>query len=118
MLLLGGCINRINTNRALAAPDGSVVTGDPAAGEAALVQYNCGACHVIAGVPGARGLVGPSLTDAGKQAFVAGVLPNTPGNMALWIQEPQKIVPGNAIPDLDVSATEAEDMVAYLYSIR
>lgn len=116
--LLTGCTNRINANVALAAPAETVVGGDPAAGEAALLRYGCGSCHTIAGVPGARGLVGPPLTGIGERAYIAGILPNTPDNMATWIMHPQAIAPGNAMPDLGVSDEDARDMVAYLYSTQ
>lgn len=117
LLLFAGCVNRVNANRAWAVPD-RVPTGDPQRGEEAIVRYGCGACHEIAGVPGAQGQVGPPLTSIRQRAFVAGMVPNTPDGLALWIREPQSIVPGNAMPNLDVSEADAQDIVAYLYALR
>lgn len=38
--------------------------------------------------------------------------------MIAWLQHPQAIVPGNAMPDMGLSAAEARDMAAYLYPLR
>ncbi len=46
--------------------------------------------------------------------YLAGVLPNTPENMARWIREPQTVKPGDAMPDLGVSERDARDMTAFL----
>jgi cytochrome c1 len=62
-----------------------------------IAKYGCGACHQIPGVEGADGLVGPPLTNIGSRVYIAGVLPNTPDNLAAWIQNPQSYVPGNAM---------------------
>jgi cytochrome c2 len=38
--------------------------------------------------------------------------------MIRWIQHPQRLAPGSAMPDLGVSETDARDMAAYLYALR
>jgi cytochrome c len=90
---------------------------DPLRGQAAIREFGCGACHVIPGVAGATGRVGPKLEDFAEQMYVAGVLSNTPDNLARWIQDPQQVNPGTAMPDLDVSEQDARDIVAYLLTI-
>ena len=50
---------------------GVTFSGDPIAGRAALQKYDCGVCHRIPGVRGARGLVGPPLEDFGKRIYIA-----------------------------------------------
>jgi cytochrome c len=92
--------------------------GDAARGRALLHQYGCGYCHRIRGVDAARGNVGPALDDVGRRVYLAGALPNTPEQMARWIRAPQAYRPGTAMPDLNVSAEDAKDMVAYLYRLR
>jgi hypothetical protein len=47
--------------------------------------------------------------------YIAGRLSNTEENLMLWIQNPQQIDPGNAMPDLGVTQEEARDIAAYLY---
>ena len=92
--------------------------GDAARGRALLSQYGCGYCHTIPGVHAARGNVGPPLDDVARRVYIAGSLPNTPQQMALWIRFPQSYRPGTAMPDLRVSADDARDMVAQLYRLR
>ena len=92
--------------------------GDVQRGRLLLRDYGCGYCHSIAGVQDARGDVGPPLDDIGRRVYLAGALPNTPAHMAQWIRFPQSYRPGTAMPDLGVSAEDANDMVAYLYRLR
>jgi cytochrome c len=100
-------------------PDpGRLVPGDPAAGRVAIEEYGCGACHVVPGVTGAVGLVGPPLERFSERRVIAGVLPNTPENLARWIENPQAVQPGNAMPNLGVTPQEAADIVAYLHTLR
>jgi cytochrome c1 len=87
-------------------------------GRLAIERYGCGACHTIPGVPGARGMVGPPLATVGGRMLIAGMLTNTPQNLVRWIQGPQAVAPGNAMPNLGVSASDARDIAAYLYTRR
>ena len=80
--------------------------------------YGCGACHVIPGVTGAGGMVGPPLTAWSRRGFIAGNLSNTPENLVRWIREPQAVEPGTAMPDLGVAEADARDIAAYLFSLR
>ncbi|MEX6506761.1 cytochrome c family protein [Jiella sp. M17.18] len=92
--------------------------GDVSAG-AALIQANgCGSCHTIPGIDGAEGLVGPPLTHMGRRIFIAGLLRNTPDNMVAWLRDPQRVVPGNAMPDMGLSDSQAKNVTAYLYTLR
>ena len=92
--------------------------GSPARGAELIAEKGCGACHMIPGIGGANGLVGPPLTLMGRRIFVAGLLRNTPQNLAAWVLEPQKFVPGNAMPATGLSELEALDVAAYLETIR
>jgi cytochrome c2 len=89
---------------------------DPEHGRELATTTGCGACHVIGGVPDANGAVGPPLTGIAQRSYIAGMLPNTPQNLALWIRSPQSVKPGNAMPDLGLSAREAQDIAAFLMS--
>jgi cytochrome c1 len=95
----------------------AVPYGDADRGRDALESYGCGACHSIPGVPGADALVGPPLTHFGDRMFIAGRLGNTPDNLKHWVMDPTDVDPETAMPDLDVSEQDAEDMVAYLESL-
>mgnify|MGYP006173881397 CR=1 FL=1 len=87
-------------------------------GRLLLRQFGCGACHEIPGVAAAKGRVGPPLAGIGSRVYLAGVLPNSPENMARFIRRPQEVDPRTAMPDLGVTEAHARDMVAYLYTLR
>jgi cytochrome c len=92
--------------------------GEPSRGRSAIERYGCGTCHTIPGVPAANGLVGPPLTQIASRTYLAGQLPNTPDNMKRWIQRPQSVEKGTAMPDMNVSDADARDIAAYLYTLR
>jgi len=94
-----------------------VMNGDAARGRATFVEYGCGACHVIPGVSGAIGTVGPSLAGFADRAYIAGVLTNAPGDLTRWLINPPLFAPDTAMPDLGVTDGAAADMAAYLYTL-
>lgn len=94
------------------------VGGDPENGRLLLRQFGCGSCHEIPNVAAARGKVGPPLGGIADRVYVAGVLPNTPENMASFIRDPERFAPRTAMPNLGVTETHARDMVAYLYTLK
>lgn len=89
---------------------------DPAVrrGKADFARAQCGACHQLEGVAGAIGAVGPPLDGLGRRSILAGVLPNTPANLAQWIRQPQRFKPGDAMPNAQFSPGEAQDLAAFL----
>ena len=95
-----------------------VIEGDPERGRLLLRQFGCGACHGIPGVADAQGKVGPPLAGVARRVYLGGVLPNTPQNMARWIDSPQSVDPTTAMPDMQVPPQHLRDIVAYLYSLR
>jgi len=117
-LLVAGCAgggSLLGGERGLSR---EVPAGDPQRGQQAIQRYGCGACHDIPGVPGARGMVGLPLGNLANRSIIGGRLPNTPDNLSHWIQDPQGVDPGNAMPNLGVSPGDARDMAAYLYSLH
>jgi cytochrome c1 len=96
----------------------SLTGGDPDRGAAAISRYGCAACHTIPGIRGADALVGPSLEHVGSRSYVGGVLPNTPDNVILWIQNPPRIDPLTAMPNLGVTEGDARDIAGYLYTLK
>lgn len=92
--------------------------GDAAAGADLIRSYGCGTCHTVPGVRGAKGKVGPPLTAFAHRAYIAGNLTNEPPNLVAWIMDPQAVEPGTAMPALGVTAEEARDIAAYLYTLR
>jgi cytochrome c1 len=97
----------------------TVYTGGNAHHGKQLIQgYGCGACHMVPGVAGARGLVGPPLFYLGQRTMIAGMLPNSPDNLARWIEHPTSVNPKTAMPDLGLTSDQAYDIVAYLYTVQ
>jgi cytochrome c len=92
--------------------------GDPAQGPQALRRYGCQSCHVIPGVAGAHGLVGPPLDRMGSRTYVAGQLANTPENLMHWIRFPRDVNPRTAMPETGVTVEDARHIAAYLYTLR
>lgn len=99
-------------------PGHSVPGGNPDRGRALIGLYGCGSCHDIPGVKGAHGTVGPPLEHFDQRGFVAGMVPNELEGLVEFIREPQKVAPGGAMPDMEVSERDAHDIAAYLYSLR
>jgi cytochrome c2 len=92
--------------------------GDAAAGAALIVKLGCGSCHTIPGIVDATGMVGPPLDHMANRQYIAGVLRNTPDNMVQWLRFPQRVVPGNAMPDLAISQADAQRLTAYLSTLQ
>jgi cytochrome c len=81
-----------------------------------MIHYGCPTCHVISGVPGASGKVGPSLSDLAQRSYLAGTLQNSPDNLVLWIEHPQRVHPGTAMPEMGVSDNDAREIATFLQS--
>ena len=64
--------------------------------------------------------VGPDLTHFGSRwAIGAGVIDNTPENLARWIREVQAIKPGALMPNYSVMPDEdVAALVAYLSGLK
>jgi cytochrome c oxidase subunit 2 len=84
-----------------------------------LFLERCSVCHVVRGTP-AKGILGPDLTHfASRTHLAAGLLPNTPANIAEWIRASQKLKPGNLMPSMDVfNDDELRALAAYVASLR
>jgi cytochrome c len=95
-----------------------VAGGDALLGRRLVRDYGCHACHTIPGVRGADALVGPPLVHWSRRVYVAGLLPNTPENLVAWIENPQRIHPESAMPNMGVTPTHARHIAAYLYTLR
>lgn len=100
-------------------PDTALVgPGSRRQGAKLILHFGCGTCHTIPGIPNARGEVGPPLNRMARRTFIAGMLPNTYEDMILWLMDPQKIVPGNAMPNMGINKQQAADITAYLSKLR
>ena len=93
-------------------------SGDAERGRLLMAQYQCGRCHAIPGVAGARGRLAVPLDAFGMRSYIAGRIPNRPAALARWIVDPPSLVPDTLMPNLGVSAAEAHDIAAYLGRVR
>lgn len=110
--LAGGCADRPAETSAPTTPPSRQILDR---GAMALHAYGCGSCHRIPGMASADGSVGPPLVNMRRRVYIGRGLPNTPQNMARWIQVPQQFAPGSAMPDMQVSGADAQAITAYLW---
>ena len=88
------------------------------AGQQAFLGSSCSYCHRVAGT-NATSTFGPDLTHvAGRATLAAGVIPNTPDDLARWIIDPQDVKPGTLMPAIEMPGPELESLVAYLESLH
>jgi cytochrome c len=87
-------------------------------GRELLARYHCGSCHVIPGVPGARGQLAASLQTYGRRSYIAGRIANEPAALARWILDPASVVPGTLMPNMGVPPDDARAMALYLGRLR
>jgi cytochrome c len=92
--------------------------GDVHRGADLVLHYRCGGCHDIPGIAGADGNVGPPLRRIGTRTYIAGYIRNSPDNMAYWIEDPQRMLPGNAMPRMGIPPNDARDITAFLYTLK
>jgi cytochrome c len=111
LLLVSACAGEVN-----GVPEGRTSSDSSVThGRQLIASYGCGSCHSIPGIPGADAMAAPPLDRFYQRTYIAGRLPNTWDNLIAWIQDPQQIEPGTAMPNLGVNAEEAHDIAAYLY---
>jgi cytochrome c oxidase subunit 2 len=92
-------------------------TGLAAEGKDVYTRSACVGCHTIAGV--SAGVLGPDLTHFGSRTMIAsGLWPNTPENVAAWVQHPQRLKPGVKMPDLGLTDEQATALAAYLTALK
>lgn len=79
-----------------------------------LFNKSCLGCHAIAGK---GGKLGPNLTNFADRERVAGILANTPENVAEWLKDPQKVKPANNMPNLNLDETQVNALVEYMSTL-
>ncbi len=103
-----------------AANSGTVQAGDPQRGHDFFMTGPCTACHSIEGTP-AQGKVAPrALTHFASYPNIAQVegFANNADNVKKWLKDPLAHKPGTAMPNLNLTAQQIEDLAAYLESLK
>ncbi|MGQ0537603.1 MAG: cytochrome c oxidase subunit II [Gemmatimonadaceae bacterium] len=81
-------------------------------------RAGCAYCHMVRGT-GSLGKLGPDLTHlATRRTLAAGTLGNTPADLAAWLAAPQRVKPGNRMPNVALTASELAALVHYLNGLR
>ena len=87
-------------------------------GRAVFLTGACALCHNIQGTD-ASAQVAPDLTHiASRQTLAAGTVPNTPGHLAAWIVDPQRMKPGTKMPATQLTSDELHALLAYLEGLQ
>ncbi|HEX6957344.1 MAG TPA: cytochrome C [Ferrovibrio sp.] len=97
---------------------GAYSAADAISGKLAIYHYGCPTCHRIPGIAGANASVGPSLERMAERQYIAGILANRPDNMVAWLLDPPSLKSATAMPKLGMPRRDAEDIAAYLYTLR
>jgi cytochrome c oxidase subunit II len=100
------------------APAAAPATEQQQAGAQLLATTSCAGCHAVAGTA-AAGVIGPDLTHIGSRATIAAdSLANTPADMTDWLNHTQQIKQGALMPQLELSAVQVAELVAYLEHLQ
>jgi cytochrome c oxidase subunit 2 len=92
-------------------------SGRAAEGKAIFTSRACVGCHTIRGV--SAGVLGPDLTTFGnRRTLGAGLVPNTPANVALWVKDPSAFKPGVKMPALGLTDDQARAVAVYLETLK
>ena len=83
----------------------------------AVFQTHCAVCHTIRGLS-PEGITGPDLSHLKtRSTLAAGLLLNTPANLAAWVKNPQAFKPGARMPAQILSGPELKAVALYLNSL-
>ena len=87
-------------------------------GRKVFMTGTCAMCHSIGGTT-AGSNAGPDLTHlASRRTIAAGTLPNTRGNLAGWIIDPQRIKPGAKMPPNELKPADLDALLTYLQGLK
>lgn len=93
--------------------------GNKEHGRQLAVQHGCTICHTIPGVDGPQGFLAPSLQGVASRPTISfGAVPNTPANLLRFIQNPPSMNPQSSMPPILMPPGDAQDLVAYLGTLR
>jgi cytochrome c oxidase subunit II len=91
---------------------------DAQRGQQLFLSEGCADCHQIRGTQ-ARGQVGPDLTHvASRTTLGSATIPNDREHLTAWLRDPQRVKPGNKMPELQLSSGDLAALVAYLEELK
>lgn len=87
-------------------------------GKEVFFEAKCSSCHAIKGTEAAA-RIGPDLTHlADRLTLGAGTVPNTRGNLAGWVANPQALKPGVLMPPSYIPPEDFHALLDYLVSLK
>jgi cytochrome c oxidase subunit II len=87
-------------------------------GQQVFFTSACNMCHAIAGTD-ANATIGPDLSHfASRRTLAAGTLPNDPQSLRRWLENPQRVKPGNRMPVVSLAPEDLDALVAYLGTLQ
>jgi cytochrome c2 len=102
-----------------ATPAGSTApSADHEKGRVLIQQYGCLTCHIVPGIDGPRGMVGPSLEAFGSRPTILNKAPNDLATLTRYLQNPQQVDPQTAMPNLGLSEGDAKSIATFLHSLK
>ncbi len=117
--LLAAALFTLACHREPAASAPPKPAGNADRGKQLITQYGCTVCHTTPGIAGPQGVLGPSLAGVGARPTLSNnTFANTPMNVAQFIQTPASMNPASSMPPLGVGPVDAQDIAAYLATLR
>lgn len=82
-----------------------------------VFERHCAVCHTVRGLT-PEGIRGPDLSHLKtRSTLAAGLLVNTPANLAAWIANPQSFKPGTRMPAQILSGADLTAVTSYLNTL-
>ncbi len=97
---------------------------DRAIGAELFITKGCSGCHVISGLEGANGKIGPNLTHLrSRTRFAGAIFEMNNRNLRRWLRNPPAMKPmnpenGQGMPNLGLSEDEITQLLAYLETLK
>ena len=91
-----------------------------AEGQQVYLNAGCTQCHVVNGVWDVQGdRIAPNLTHfAVRNVFAGAALKNNRENLTRWLANPAEIKPGTFMPNLELTESEINALIAYLETLK
>ena len=91
-----------------------------AEGQQVYLNAGCTQCHVVNGVWDVQGdRIAPNLTHfAVRNVFAGAALENNRENLTRWLANPAEVKPGIFMPNLELTESEINALIAYLETLK
>ncbi len=103
---------------AQATPAPAPAAAEAIAGKQVFFANSCVNCHKVDGTT-AIGVFGPDLSRlATRMTIGAGVAANNQENLRAWMRDPSHLKPGVLMPNMQLTETEVDQVVAFLQTLK